>query len=154
MTLPISMHHIVTHPEKNNAPLTNHGSPKAFQLPLQKNNTLYRKQLTTNNPNIIRQYKTYRNKLTHLKEISKQNCYKQAFQKRHHDIKKTWKLVNEIIAIKNKSQQNNKLFEGSGCQKQCEHSNSFFSEVGKSLSTNIKPSPTYKFKTFNISNSY
>ena len=50
-------------------------------------NTLYRKQLTTNNPNIIRQYKTYRNKPTHL-EISKQNYYKQTFQKCHHDIKK------------------------------------------------------------------
>jgi len=60
----------------------------------------------TNNPNIVRKYKTYRNKLTHSKEISKQNYYKQAFQKSHHDIKKkTWKLVNEIIAIKHKSQQ-------------------------------------------------
>jgi len=60
--------------------------------------------LTTNNRNIIKKYKTYRNKLTHLKEISKQNYYKQAFQKCHHE-KKTGKLVNEIIAIKNKSQQ-------------------------------------------------
>ena len=25
-----NMHHIVTHPEKNNAHSTNHGSPKAF----------------------------------------------------------------------------------------------------------------------------
>ena len=97
--------------------------------------------MTTNNPNIIRNYKTYRNKLTHLKEISKQN-YKQAFQKCHHDLKKTWKLVNEIIAIKNKSQQKNKLFEDSEGQKQCEDLNNFFSEVGKSLSTKIKPSPT------------
>ena len=56
--------------------------------------------------------------------------------------KKTWKLINEIIAIKNKSQQNNKLFEDSACQKQCEDLNSFFSEIGKSLYTNIKPSPT------------
>ena len=110
-----------------------------------KKNTLYRKQLTTNNPNIIRKYKTYRNKLTHLKEISKQNYYKQAFQKCHHDIKKTWKLVNEIIAIKNKSQQKNRLFEESECQKQCEDLNNFFSEVGKSLSTKIKPSPTFSY---------
>jgi len=48
----------------------------------------------------------------------------------------------EIIAIKNKSQQNKKLFEDSECQKQCENLNNFFSEVGKSLSTKIKPSPT------------
>ena len=56
--------------------------------------------------------------------------------------KKTWKLVNEIIAIKNKSQQNNELFEDSECQKQCEDLNNFFTEVGKSLSTKIKPCPT------------
>jgi len=58
--------------------------------------------------------------------------------------KKTWKLVNEIIAIKNKSQQKNRLFEDSECQcqKQCEDLNNFFSEVGKTLSTKIKPSPT------------
>jgi len=30
MKLLISMHHIDTYPQKNNAPLTNHGSPKAF----------------------------------------------------------------------------------------------------------------------------
>jgi len=115
---------------------------KGILTSIAKNNTLYRKQLTTNNPNIIRKYNTYRNKLTHLKQISKQNYHKQAFQKCHHDIKKTWKLVNEIIAIKNKSQQKNRLFEDSECQKQCEDLNNFFSEVGKSLSTKIKPSPT------------
>jgi len=37
---------------------------KGILTSIAKNNTLYRKQLTTNNP---RQYKTYRNKLTHLK---------------------------------------------------------------------------------------
>jgi len=56
--------------------------------------------------------------------------------------KKTWKLVNEIVAIKNKSQQKNRLFETSECQKQCEDLNNFFSEVGKSLSSKIKLSPT------------
>jgi len=61
---------------------------KGILTSIAKNNALYRKQLTTNNPNIIRQYKTYRNKLTHLKEISKQNYYKQVFQKCYHDIKK------------------------------------------------------------------
>jgi len=38
--------------------------------------------------------------------------------------------------------QNNKLFEDSECQKQCEDLNNFFSEVGKSLTTKVKPSPT------------
>jgi len=61
---------------------------KGILTSIAKKNTLYRKQLTIYNPNIIRKYKTYRNKLTHLKEISKQNYHKQAFQKCHHDIKK------------------------------------------------------------------
>jgi len=65
-------------------------------------------------------------------QVSYCNYYKQAFQKCHHDIKKTWKLVNEIIAIKNKSQQNHKLFEDSECQKQCEDLNNFFSGVPNS----------------------
>jgi len=52
---------------------------KGILTSIAKKNTLNRKQLTTNSPNIIRQYKTYRNKLTHLKEISKQSYYKQAF---------------------------------------------------------------------------
>jgi len=73
---------------------------KGILTSIAKKNTLYRKQLTTKNPNIIRQYKTYRNKLTHLKEISKHNYCKQAIQKCHHDIKKTWKLVNEILQYK------------------------------------------------------
>ena len=67
MILLIRMLRIAMHLEKNNAPLTNHGSPKAILTAIAKKNTLYRKQLTTNNPNIIRKYKTYRNKLTHLK---------------------------------------------------------------------------------------
>jgi len=72
---------------------------KSILTSIAKKNALYKKQFTTNNPNIVRQYKTYRNKLTHLKEISKQNYYKHAFQKYNHDIKKTWKLVIEIISI-------------------------------------------------------
>ena len=35
---------------------------KGILTSIAKKNALYRKQLTTTNPNIIRQYKTYRNK--------------------------------------------------------------------------------------------
>ena len=65
---------------------------KGIFTSIAKKYTLYRKQLTTNNPNIIRQYKTYRNKLSHIKVISKHNYYKQALESWHHkwnhDIKK------------------------------------------------------------------
>ena len=127
-----------------------------------KKNTLYRKQLTTNNPNIIRKYKTYRNKLTHLKEISKQNYYKQAFQKCPSWYKKKMEACQWNNSNKKQIPTKNRLFEDSECQKQCEDLNNFFSEVGKSLSTEIKPSPTtYRHfithinpKKFIISSSY
>ena len=48
------------------------------------------------------------------------------------------------------------LFKDSECQKQCEDLNNFFSKVGKSLSTKIKPSPiTYRhfIKHINSKNS-
>ena len=135
---------------------------KGILTSIAKKNSLYRKQLTTNNPNITRQYKTYRNKLTHLKEISKQNYYKQAFQKCHHDTKKTWKLVNEIIAIKNKSQQNNKLFWRLRMPKTMWRFKQFFLWGGKIPIYKNKTIPyhlqtshqTYKFKKFIIPNSY
>jgi len=61
---------------------------KGILTSIEKRMPYAKKQLTTNNPNIIRQHKTYKNKLTHLKEISKQNYYKHAFQKCNHDIKR------------------------------------------------------------------
>ena len=62
-------------------------------------------------------------------------------------IKKTWKLVNDIIAIKNKSQQNNRLFEDSECQKQCEYLNSFFLRSWKIPFCKNKTIP-YHLQTF------
>jgi len=94
------MLHIVYASRKEQRSFNKPWLTKGILTSIAKKNTFYRKQLTTNNPNIIRKCKTYRNKLIHLKEISKQNYYKQAFQKCHQDIKKAWKLVNEIIAIK------------------------------------------------------
>jgi len=41
---------------------------------------------------------TYRNKLTYLKEISKQNYYTHAYQKCNREIRKTWKLLLQLTA--------------------------------------------------------
>jgi len=71
---------------------------KGILTSIAKRKVLYRKQLTTNKTNIIRQYKTYRNKLIHLKENFKQNYYKHAFQKGNHNIKNMetcqWNNIN------------------------------------------------------------
>ena len=87
MTLVISMHHIAMHPENNNAPLTNHGSPKAFYLPSQKRILSAESSWLQATQILLDDTKLTENMLTHLKEISKQTYYKQAFQNCHHDIK-------------------------------------------------------------------
>jgi len=98
---------------------------KGILISIAKKNILYKKQFNaTNSSNIIKEYKTHRNKLTDIKELSKQNYYKHAFQKCSRDTKRTWKLVNEIISIKSKSQQNNKLYEDSECAKMSSYTNS------------------------------
>ena len=49
------------------------------------------------------------------------------------------------IAAKFLDEREIHFLKDSECQKQCEDLNNFFSEVGKSLSTKIKPSPaTYR----------
>jgi len=58
--------------------------------------------LSTNNPSISAKYKFYRNKITHLKEYRKQNYYRSKFENCRNDVKKTWKVINEIISTKTK----------------------------------------------------
>jgi len=63
---------------------------------------LYKKILSTNNPSISAKYKFYRNKITHLKESLKQNYNRSKFENCRNDVKKTWKVINEIISTKRK----------------------------------------------------
>jgi len=58
--------------------------------------------LSTNNPSISAKHKFYRNKITHLKESLKQNYYRSKFENFRNDVKKTWKVINEIISTKTK----------------------------------------------------
>ena len=58
--------------------------------------------LSTNNKAISAKYKFYRNKITQLKESLKQNYYRSKFENCRNDVKKTWKVINEIISTKTK----------------------------------------------------
>jgi len=58
--------------------------------------------LSTNNPSISAKYKFYRNKITHFKESLKQNYHRSKFENCRNDVKKTWKVINEIISTKTK----------------------------------------------------
>jgi len=89
--------------------------------------------LSTNNPSISAKYKLYRNKITHLKESLKQNYYRSKFDNCRNDVKKTWKVINEIISTKTKKSKigaetyNTDLTD----QTHCEELNKHFPKLAK-----------------------
>jgi len=69
---------------------------KGLVTSISEKNALFKKMLSTNNPLLSAKYKFYRNKITHLKESLKQNYYRSKFEKCRNDVKKNWKVINEI----------------------------------------------------------
>ena len=55
-------------------------------------------------PKDIKQYKVYRNKLTHIKEQSKK-LIKENFIDSKHNFKLLWNTINDIIKFKNKQEE-------------------------------------------------
>ena len=66
---------------------------------IQIKNKLYRKlcRRKFKNKELLALYKTYRNKITHLKERSKQSYYHKLLLDNKGDVKKTWKVINAVI---------------------------------------------------------
>ena len=62
----------------------------------QKSN-LYQKWLKGRNDTLWNQYKTYRNELTHIKELAKKSYIQKTISKSKNDIKTLWKNVNSVI---------------------------------------------------------
>ena len=58
---------------------------------------LYQKWLKGRNDTLWNQYKTYRNKLTHIKELAKKSYFQKTISKSKNDIKTLWKNVNSVI---------------------------------------------------------
>lgn len=76
-------------------------------------NSLYKKFLKAKDPELKSQkhdkFKKHRNLLSKLIRISKNNYYKTFFSDNSHNLKQKWKVVNEIIGTKSKSDLSPKL---------------------------------------------
>ena len=100
-------------------------------------------------------YKTYKNKLTHIKEISKKMYYKSVIDENKSNSNRLWKVINEIIRKERKQTSNipHEVIDANG-HKQTDSAtvnntfNQYFSEVGFRLASKIPP--TSKFPTANI----
>ena len=129
---------------------------KAIRVSIRKKNKLFAYQLK--NPideMALDLYKTYRNKLTHIKEISKKICYKSVIDVNKSNSNGLWKVINEIIRQERKQTNNipHEVVDANG-HKQTDSVtvsnafNQYFSEVGSRLASKIPPKS--KFPTTNI----
>ena len=75
---------------------------KAILISVKKKNKLY-EQFLKGDREAEKLYKVYRNKLTHLKEISKKMYYNDIINKAKHDSSLIWRVINDILKFKKKS---------------------------------------------------
>lgn len=103
------------------------------------------------------QYKQYKNKLTHLMRIRKKQYFGELLNYHKHDIKRTWRILNEITRRNNNIQKfPNKLFDGNSELTSridiVNHLNDYFAKIGPELSSRIEPSKVHQ--SCRMSNNY
>ena len=119
---------------------------KGILASIKKKHKLFKSHFLTNDPDKIRQYKTFNNKLNRIKLQAKRNYFESQFAINKGNIKATWKLIGMIInrgkkkkAFISKLLYNNKCFidQNSICDKLNEH----FINVGPKLADQLQHRP-------------
>ena len=80
-------------PNNRSSPWSSPGLLKSIN----KKNRLYKKFIKSPSFSDERIYKTYKNKLNHLIRLAKRKYYDTKFESAKHDLRTTWKLLNEVI---------------------------------------------------------
>ena len=119
---------------------------------INRKNRLYKKLTKSPNKSCELQYKTYKNKLSHLIRIAKRSYYNRKFESAKKDLKLTWKLSNEVInKQKSKSPLPSPLkSEGRTITDPVEIANRFckyFTNIGPNLASAI-PAVNSSFRSF------
>ena len=97
----------------------------------------------------VKLYKAYRNKLSHIKEMSKREYYSKLVNDSKHNMRTLWKTINDITKFKKRSTlQITELLDEAGIKvtdhiKMANLLNDYFSEIGQKMAAKIdKPSAT------------
>ena len=121
-------------------------------------NKLYQQSLKGDNYT-KKTYKVYRNKLTHIKELSKKLYYNELITKSKHNSALIWKSINNLTQrTKNYDLFINKIIDKSNhlmydSKQICETLNNHFSDIGPRMAQNIcPPSNTCKFTNLSLIN--
>ena len=129
---------------------------------IKKRQKLFKSHFLSNDPDKIKQYKIYNNKLNKIKELAKKSYFADQFNIYKYNIKATWGLIGMLINRKKKSKTSiNQLFYNNRIYTDktdiCEHLNHHFINVGPRLAAQIDDysnlSPTQNI-TRSFSNSF
>lgn len=96
-----------------------------------------------NNPQLLNDFKTYRNKLTRLIKITKNNYYTDKISSCNKNLKQTWKLIREATNTdKNKSNSSINILDNNGIpitsnEQKANEFNSFFCNIGNEIANSI-----------------
>ena len=72
---------------------------------IQTRNDLYKMTLSNNSPELLDEYRLYRNELTHVKEQAKKRYYSNQINEAQHNSGLIWKTINDIVTYKNTKSQ-------------------------------------------------
>ena len=115
---------------------------KCLLVSIKKRHKLFKSHFLSKDPEKIKQYLIYNNKLNKLKERAKKNYFTAKFNLNKNNIKATWGLIGMLINMKkNSSTSINQLFCNNRIYTDkrdiCEHLNSHFIKVGPRLAAQI-----------------
>ena len=79
---------------------------KGILISIKTRNRLFKSCYQCQDPVKIEHYKKYRNKLTHIKALAKQQHYDSLLRKNSNNPKKSWSVIREIIDNKSTSNIN------------------------------------------------
>lgn len=133
----------------NNKPWLSKGLLKSIN----RKNKLYKKYLSSPNPNSESCYKNYKNKLNHSLRIAKRLYYEKKLIDSKSNIKNTWKILNEIINKKNRKSKLPSTFkinnqETSNPTEIANKFCSYFSSIGPELAKSIQNPSKTSHKSF------
>ena len=118
---------------------------KCLLISIKKRQKMFKSHFLSKDPDKVKQYKQYNNKLNKIKELAKRNYFSARFNLFKENIKATWNLIGMLINRKKKSSVNiNKLFYNNKHYAKktdiSEKLNSYFINVGPNQAASI---PSY-----------
>ena len=108
---------------------------------IKKKQKLFKSHFMSNDPERAKEYKTYKNKLTKIKEIAKKNYFQPQFDMHKGNIKMSWKLIGMLINRKKNKVPHIPKLRYNKCFTDklniCDKLNEQFTNIGPTLSAQL-----------------